>query len=181
MKRVRKIIFNGLTIASFILAAVTLAMYVRGQYALEWLQYNSQSRQGGWEHAVTISALCAASGIELHLSQTRAHSIWIQDGPFVWRHLSGKHDSGWWISTSHNTRSTADAYASDYGFYLPYWLILIVSMPAPGVWVWCRRRSGRRARLGLCPICGYDLRASKDRCPECGTPIPAGTIPHGAP
>jgi hypothetical protein len=32
-----------------------------------------------------------------------------------------------------------------------------------------RRR--RRSREGLCPRCGYDLRASTGRCPECGTPI----------
>jgi hypothetical protein len=46
-------------------------------------------------------------------------------------------------------------------------LILPVARVAPAI---VRRR---RRQSGLCPRCGYDLRATPDRCPECGA-IPAG-------
>jgi len=46
-----------------------------------------------------------------------------------------------------------------------------------------RNRINRRLRLrgGSCLNCGYDLRASPERCPECGTVVEGKSMPLKAP
>ena len=53
---------------------------------------------------------------------------------------------------------------------LPHWFLAgLLSLPAAAGWT-ARARKARRRRHGRCMQCGYDLRATPDRCPECGTP-----------
>ena len=54
---------------------------------------------------------------------------------------------------------------------VPHWFVIAGSGVLPALWFRRRRRTRYRLRHGLCPSCGYDLRASPGRCPECGPAV----------
>jgi hypothetical protein len=58
--------------------------------------------------------------------------------------------------------------ASGLNVVLPFWLLTAVFAMWPVRQLTWHLRRYRRGRLGLCLVCGYDLRASDKRCPECG-------------
>jgi len=70
---------------------------------------------------------------------------------FGFRLLKGQFDGGDWTVVC-----------------VPAWAPLFVTAALPALWLHRRRRRTRRRARNLCPACGYDLRATPDRCPECG-------------
>ena len=55
--------------------------------------------------------------------------------------------------------------------HFPIWIIILPIGILLGTKIKRVLRLRQRVRSGLCVHCGYDLRASSDRCPECGSAV----------
>lgn len=51
---------------------------------------------------------------------------------------------------------------------VPLWCPILLLAVGPTLALQRRLTRRRRRRAGACPQCGYDLRQSPERCPECG-------------
>jgi hypothetical protein len=77
-----------------------------------------------------------------------------------WRVAGLQYASRWYTSNSHHSYLT-----------VPHWTLAVTfALPPAGRLLIPERR--RLRQRGLCAHCGYDLRATPSRCPECGA-VPA--------
>jgi hypothetical protein len=179
-------LFRFLSVLSLVLCVATCVLWVRSYWVADTLRYNGRVREGrlvdgavGSDNG-TLSVYRGALYIRLELSAEYDHKFYDELNPELIRGLSiesakpsdpgpvarlvrvvfrSEHAP---LSGGYVVRVTA------YVLELPHWVLALVFALPPIVSAVQRSRAGRKRSRGLCPQCGYDLRASPDRCPECG-------------
>jgi hypothetical protein len=157
-------LFNIAAPASLALLAATVALWVRSYSIADSLFWRRGHPSGAdW---VMVDRCCRTS--RGHFEAWQSEMRWPASEfqlPVATAHSMLRADNGFRFD-----HKPVDAYPSDYDAWrLPlavpamvaawpivYWIVL------PSI------RSRMRLRRGLCPWCGYDLRAGPGRCPECG-------------
>lgn len=119
--------------------------------------------------------LSCANGVLQVYACPRAYTSPYMLRPVAYRWTFEQHEAAFfaeWLPFSWQTLGFHFERGNDSGrtsasFALPLWALWCACAVTP-VLRW-RRSSLRRSR-NLCGTCGYDLRASSERCPECGAP-----------
>ncbi len=114
--------------------------------------------------------------------QTRGNAAFgIRKGNVVWYDkfwFSYSKRTGWVAETQPFTLGMSftlgEAYHPETEFArvaIPLWMpFTLAAIPTAILW----HRDRRTVKPGCCRVCGYDLRASKRVCPECGNAIAPG-------
>jgi hypothetical protein len=97
-----------------------------------------------------------------------------------WAKLPRQRIPGQWLYQNRHTKTDSRFQGApsdsqrEFSLRVPYWAVWIpfLLLSAWGIWRRKKLRVKVRVVMGLCGVCGYDLRASTERCPECGTAIP---------
>jgi hypothetical protein len=175
-------VLNLLTAGSLLLFAAVCVLWLRSYWVddefvvgrmysptiIVWRKlYSAGGTVGGTRTTITFPRARSAEEVEDFSSRTRGLA-WVRTRPNVT--LLANLIVGW------NEQSFTDTGRVDERtFQIPYWMLAAATGVLPGRRYFREARRRRRLTNTCCGACGYDLRATPDRCPECGAAIsPAG-------
>ena len=136
--------------------------FVKGMYHLRGLQIAGGLLQYAKEESGYPGFLVLPHGYSSILVSERRGVT--SDPPW---HLEPRPNGGDWVIQYEMSFGNREM------FSFPLWGLAVVFAILPMLQInrWWRRR--RRRVRGLCARCGYDLRATPERCPECGAMVAA--------
>jgi hypothetical protein len=153
-------LFTALSVLSLLLCVATLALWVRSYWRLDYATY---VRDGAlW---VSFESLWG----QVQFKRLPAETIGASVPRGFWRlsELAPKWRLGSGVLWFHYFNSKGVRVVT-----IPHWFLALIFAILPALHLRALVRSRRLHRISLCPRCGYDLRATPDRCPECGA-VPA--------
>jgi hypothetical protein len=177
-----RILFNAATLLSLLLLVAIAALWIRSHWVedrIDWRRRDGlRALHTAPGHLVLALDLANWSGqppdyygvkytseaptpVETDILSMFVLSIGPRDTFVTWNRAG----FGWYL-----WRSASPGGASIARLVVPLWSLAVAGALLPVFWLGMKHhaRVRRRRRSGLCPHCGYDLRATPERCPECG-------------
>jgi len=193
MKRIRRWVFNGLAAVSLLLFLATVGLWVRSFWVAEdldqfryWTTATGVEyiRRGFWDGRGRVALYWGSGRTPPATGWTRWIASLSQEKPYL-KYRQFSPTNNYPLLSPEKTMT----HALGFGYYesppvgtgnfrgvkravtVPFYALAAATSILPLFWVRSRWQRQRRFR-DVCKCCGYDLRATPDRCPECGT-VPA--------
>jgi hypothetical protein len=170
--------------ASLLLCAATVALWVRSHFVGDgfrrWNRWSDATAayRGVKTFALGRGSLQLVCSVEIRPRRldptepeqvTFSHSAFLHERPPARFDLSGTA----WSFLGFGGYAKSIPWGSSIRFEnsmmtIPLWAPTVFFAIPPGVWFIVRLKLRRANRESHCRTCGYDLRATPERCPECG-------------
>jgi|ERR1700722_17680773 len=175
MKRLCRRLINGLAMMSLLVCIATAALWARSYWTAEMFRVGVSRQSGSTLIFWRMKFLTGRGGIQCWSGKgsaspgnpTMSGNLRHFDMPMRYPYdaYSNPPPAAFAGFQLFRQSTMAESYI---GATLPMWFPVALSLSLPLIVARHRRREWLRGRVGVCQHCGYDLRATPNRCPECG-------------